>query len=75
MARFRYVGHPDRPKLVTNYGPLLAVNVPTKDGVITELRPKPPAIYFNIGEDLGYEITDAKSLRALRADTKFEEIL
>ena len=75
MARFKYVGHPDRPKLVENYGPLLAINVPTKDGTIHALKPIYPNTSFKVGEDLGYEITDAKSLRAMRADTKFEEIV
>lgn len=75
MARFKYLGEPPRPLLVTAYGPCTVIKLPKKNGTIQTYTPVSPATQFVIGQDIGYDITDARSLRALRADTdRFEEI-
>lgn len=75
MARFKYLGEPARTGLVTSYGTTVQINVPKKDGTTHTLTPISPATEFVINVDIGYEITDEFSLRALRADTaRFQEL-
>jgi len=73
MARFRYLGEP--PQGWGTPGMLKIIRVPQKDGTMQELLPVPPATYFPVGEDIGYDISDERSLRCLRVDTRYEEII
>ena len=76
MARFKYLGEPSRPSLVTSYGPCLKIRIRKQDGTVETLEPVSPATSFVIGEDIGHEITDPRVLRHMRADTtRFEEIV
>lgn len=74
MARFKYLGEPPR-QFIRTYGPCLKIKVPRKVGGVQELTPIPPKTSFVIGEDIGYDITDELTLRVLRADTRYEEIV
>lgn len=75
MARFKYLGEPARPELVASYGPSTQINVRLKNGAIQELTPIPPATEFEVGVDIGYDITDQRALRFFRSDSRFEEIV
>lgn len=75
MARFKYLGEPDRPGMIVAYGPCKRIITPRKTGGPQTLLPVPPATEFVIGEDIGHEITDQLSLIAFRADTRYEEIV
>lgn len=73
MARFKYLGEPPRDYVVT-MGPCLKIRVPLKNGTISMLLPVPPATEFVIGQDIGHDITDQRSLHAMRTDTRFQEL-
>ena len=73
MARFKYLGEPPR-SWVKKYGPCLQIVVPEKNGDNRTYLPKPPATDFPIGQDIGYDITDERSIRYLNADTRFQQI-
>lgn len=73
MARFRYLGEPPSQAVATYE--ITMIKVPQKDGTKRVLTPIPPATYFPIGDDIGYDITDERSLTVLRADTRYEEIV
>lgn len=73
MARFKYLGEPPRDYVVT-YGPTTAIKIKKHDGSVQTLTPVDPAVEFAVNADIGYEITDSRALRQLRADTRFEEI-
>jgi hypothetical protein len=75
MARFKYLGEPDRPGFVKTYGPCERIITPRKTGGPQVLTPIPPATEFVKGEDIGYDITDEMSLQAFRADTRYQEIV
>lgn len=80
MARFKYLGEPPRPGLVTAYGDTSEIKVrctpATDPSGKKSYTPIPPATRFEIGTDIGYDVTDATSLRMLRADTsRFQEII
>lgn len=75
MARFKYLGEPPRPGMVAKYGPCKMIRVRRKDGSVQELLPMPPATAFVIGEDIGHDITDERSIRHMRANSRFEEIV
>jgi hypothetical protein len=60
---------------VADAGPCTILRVPRKTGGPQEFTPIPPKTEFVIGDDIGYNITDERSLRVLRADTRFEEVL
>lgn len=74
MARFKYLGEPAKSWLKTQ-GPLQEIRIPKKDGSSLVLTPVPPKTSFPIGEDIGYDITDDRALRCLRADTRYSEIV
>ncbi len=82
MARFRYLGEPERSKLVKQYGATLAIRVPTTQGVISVV-PAPSVVpaeagtqpAFVPGAIIDHDFTDPRSLRHLRADPRFEEVL
>lgn len=71
MARFRWLGEPDRPPL--EYGQTTKFRFASRTGPYTVL-PVHPATSFPIGDDIGYEITDPITLAALGADPRFEQI-
>jgi len=74
MARFKYLGEPQRGSIV-NYGPAKIIRLPKKNGTYMEMTPIPPLTAFPIGQDIGYDITEERALRIIRADTtRFEEI-
>lgn len=73
MARYIWLGEPPRPYVV-EYGPSLEFKVPKKNGTMQTLTPIPPATEFVIGEDIGYDLTDERSIRVMDADTRFERV-
>jgi hypothetical protein len=58
---------------VKTQGPTLQIKVPKKDGSVMVLD-APSAAGFVVGQDLGADFADERSLRVLRADTRFQEI-
>lgn len=76
MPRFKYLGEPmEKFPFLESQGDLLQIKLRQKDGSVRVLDPVPPATYFEIGQDIGYDITDERSVRQLRADTRYEEIV
>jgi len=73
MARFKYLGEPPRP-FVKTYGDTHNIKVQLKNGTVQVLEPK-TGDHFVIGADIGYDITDEHTLRILRADARFQEIV
>ena len=73
MARFKYLGEPPRP-FVKTYGDTHIITVHLKNGTVQELTPT-AGDHFVIGADIGYDITDERALRTLRADSRFQEIV
>ena len=74
MARFLYNGEPPRSYVIT-YGPTLIIKIPKKDGTIMVLNAPNPQTGFVIGDDIGTNITDERSLRVMRSDTRYTEIV
>ena len=74
MARFRYLGEPERPGLVKVQGPCTLIRVPCKDGSKLEIMPPGRKQSFAGGSDIGVDVTDERALRSLRADTRYAEI-
>lgn len=74
MARFKYNGEPPRPGLVATYGNSIKFRLHLKDGSVQELTPVPPATKFEIGQDIGYEITDERAIRHMTADSRFTRL-
>jgi len=76
MARFKYLGENRSLGAGNSFGPTVLIRMRGCDGTCHELAPVPPATYFAVGEDIGYDITEERCLRHMRADTlRFEEIL
>lgn len=75
MARFRYLGEPPMPGLVVKYGPTIRINIPRSDGTWDTFDAPDQDVGFAIGEDIGVDITDARSLRCMRANERYEEII
>ena len=76
MARFRYTGEPAGLITGVTWGPCTEIRCKEKGGSVHVMTPIPPATEFVVGEDIGYEITDERCLRHMRAWTeKFEEII
>ncbi len=74
MPRFKYLGEKPRPGLVVDYGPTLSIRIPRKDGTRQEILADDQEVGFVAGQDIGVDITDARSLRIMRADPRFKEI-
>lgn len=76
MARFLYLGEGKRPgasERVKN-APALAFRFPKKNGTkFVHLAPDQTK-GFPIGQDIGLDITDERTLRHLRIDPRFKEI-
>lgn len=70
MARFKYNGEPKYP----NAGPCSQIIVRKKNGTKQTLTPIPPATFFAVGADIGYDITDETSLNQLNADDRFTQL-
>jgi hypothetical protein len=80
MARFRYLGEHMKPGALTrlapgSVGPTLAFIFHEQDGSKPRLDAPDPIKGFQIGDDLGVDLSDARVLRHLRSDPRFEEIL
>ena len=75
MARFKYMGEPPRPQTVKKYGPCKTIKIPKKDGTTMVLQASDQETGFPIGEDIGTDIEDERSLRVLRGDMRFQEIV
>lgn len=71
MAQFIYKGEPSRPWVKT-YGPTLELKVPKSDGTWTVLR-NPDG--FKPGDLLPFDFEDARSIRVLQTDPRFEEVV
>jgi len=70
MARFKYNGETARINIA--YGATSQIQIPRKNGT-TQVVDGPPG-GFVIGQDIGVDVTDEKSLRVMRADPRFTEI-
>jgi hypothetical protein len=76
MARFKYLGEPAKfNSFLAEPAALKGIVLNQKDGTKRTLTPIPPAESFPVGEDLGYDITDERSVYQLRADSRYEEIV
>lgn len=71
MARFKWLGEPDRPSLT--YGDTHKFDLASSTGPYT-LLPVSPATTFPIGQDLGYDFTDPITIAVLNTDPRFEQI-
>lgn len=70
MAQFTYLG----PSAVFNpgsHGPLTMIRLHPSTGGTVEITPTLPATEFHPGDPLGVEITDARCIRHMEADTRF----
>jgi hypothetical protein len=78
MAQFIWLGEPPR-SYVKTYGPTLKLKVPKKDGTHTTLTKPAPGFpvdqVVTDSEDDPVDFTDERSLRVLRADTRFQEVV
>lgn len=77
MAEFKYLGEPAR-SYVQSYGPTNEIKVPKNDGtwdVLTKAGgfPIDQIITDDGGDPINF--TDERSLRTLRTDTRFEEVV
>ena len=76
MAHFRWLGEdkitPPR-KWVQSYGPCEQVKIPKKDGQYTVVEAPPGG--FPVNSVIPFDFTDERSLRVLRADPRFEEVI
>jgi hypothetical protein len=75
MARFKYMGEVERKSAIKDYGPCKVIKIPLKDGSKMILTAPDQEAGFPIGEDIGADITDERSLRVMRADARFQEIV
>jgi len=73
MARFKYLGEIPRPLMVASYGPCSQIRIPKKDGTF-QIVDGPPG-GFVIGNDIGVDVTDERSLRTMLADPRFAQIV
>ena len=74
MAHFKYLGEPAR-SWVKQYGPTLEIAYNKQDGSVVVLKPVPPAKEFEIGKDIGYDITDSHAISQMSVDPRFQRIL
>jgi hypothetical protein len=76
MARFKYNGEQTDLGAGHTWGPCTEIRLPLTDGSKDILTPVDPATEFEIDEDIGYDITDDRSLRHLRmaTDGRFTEL-
>jgi len=79
VAQFKWLHEIERPTLVASYGPILELRVPKKDGTVQAVEPANPVTGFQPDEVLSdggspIDFTDERSLRALQADPRVEEI-
>jgi hypothetical protein len=74
MAHFKYMGEVSS-NFTSQHGPCLEIKVPTQSGDKLVLAAPDQVSGFVVGQDIGYDFTDARSLRFLRVDPRFQEIL
>jgi len=72
MARFKYLGEIARPSVVKVYGPCEGIRIPKNNGTYQTIMGPPGG--FVIGNDIGVDIVDERSLIAMRADPRFAQI-
>ncbi len=73
MATFKWLGEEMVPKMyVKTYGPCTEIKVPQKDGSKVVIKAPPGG--FVIGVPIPYDFKDERSIRALRADPRFQEV-
>jgi len=70
MARYKYLGQP----LYPNAGPCKIIKLKKTDGTTDTLLPILPATTFPVGDDIGYDITDPRSIQQLDVDARFQVI-
>jgi hypothetical protein len=73
MAHFKYMGEASNG-FIAQSGPCLEIKVPTQNGDKLVLVAPNQATGFVAGQDIGYDFTDARSLRFLRSDPRFKEV-
>jgi len=81
MARFIYKGeaaaaHPRNPTnpLFTKRGPTLAIVFHTQDGRRVRIDAPNQATGFVVGADIGVDIVDARVIRHMQHDPRFQEV-
>ncbi len=74
MARFKYMGEVPNG-FVVQHGPCLTIKIPLKDGTKMVVHAVDHTVGFVIGEDIGADVTDERSVRFMRGDARFEEIV
>ncbi len=77
MAQFLWKGEIARPGLVQSYGPTTKITVPKKDGSYTVVTDGTGFVIDDVIAQSGtpVEFTDERSLRTLRADPRYEEVV
>lgn len=76
MAKFLWLGEEklDPPQQwVKEYGPCEEIKVPQKDGKTIVVKAPPGG--FPINSIIPYDFTDERSIRVLRADPRFQEVV
>jgi len=73
MAHFKYLGE-GLGNLVSQIGPCLTIRIPKQDGTWQTINAPDQSTGFIVGDDIGVDITDARSLRVMLADPRFAEI-
>ena len=72
MARFMWMG--ERPRPGVTYGKTTAIRLNNSEGGQFTVSPT-NGDCFVVGEDLGHDFTDARTLRHMRADPRFKEVI
>jgi len=72
MATFKYKGELPNP-VVLEMGKTMTICIPQQDGSKVELT-APTEAGWQDGDELPHDFTDARALRILRSDPRFEEI-
>lgn len=72
MARFKYMG--EGLAFLQNQGPCKQILIPLKNGTTMVVEAVDQVNGFAVGSDIGVDITDERALKAMRVDTRFEEI-
>ncbi len=79
MPQFKWLGEQMIPReYVLSYGPTTVIKVPKKNGTWQELTkaggfPKDQIITDDAGDPVNF--TDERSLRVLRADPRYQEVV
>lgn len=71
MARYKYLGEPPRPGLT--YEAMTQIRGIGMHGTL-DLFPVPPATEFEVGKDIGHDITDPILIQVFDADPRYERV-